>query len=212
MRTRAEVGFDAADEGDHLVVDGLIHHSAFPVVLRRLSTWPVSKNFSRSYSSTAITTTTGRPCLATTLLVGPKGLPVIGPTAAALGAPERSGRNHLNRQARQLFPARPGSCARCIGLLALLPALDAVLRAGNVAVPPGQHFLAIEIHDDFALVAVELALVRSGLKTCVQESVVIRCSQPPYPPTPVGHRHPVCCWPHPQEGARDSGSGGISRC
>ena len=38
MRTRPEVGFDATDEGDDLVVDGLIHHSAFPVVLGRLST------------------------------------------------------------------------------------------------------------------------------------------------------------------------------
>ena len=37
--------------------------------------------------------------VATTLLVGPKGLPVNGPTTAALGAPERPGRNHLNRQA-----------------------------------------------------------------------------------------------------------------
>ena len=59
-------------------MDGLIHHFAFPVVLGRLSTWPDSKTFSRSYSSTAITTTTGRPCLATTLLVGPKGLPGSG--------------------------------------------------------------------------------------------------------------------------------------
>ena len=78
-------------------MDGLFYHSAFPVVIGRLSPWPVSKNLSRSYSSTAITTTTGRPCLATTLLVGPKGLPFIGPTTTALGAPERSGRSHLNR-------------------------------------------------------------------------------------------------------------------
>ena len=63
MRTRPEFGFDATDEGDDLVVDGLIHHSAFPVVSGRLSTWSVSKNFSRSYCSTAITATTGRPCL-----------------------------------------------------------------------------------------------------------------------------------------------------
>jgi hypothetical protein len=48
MRTQAEVGFDAADEGDDIVVDGLIHYSAFPVVLGRLSTWLISKTFSRS--------------------------------------------------------------------------------------------------------------------------------------------------------------------
>jgi hypothetical protein len=51
IRTRAEVGFDAAVEGDDL-----IHYSAFRVVLGRLSTWPISKTLSRSYSSTAITT------------------------------------------------------------------------------------------------------------------------------------------------------------
>jgi hypothetical protein len=45
---------------DHEGVDGLIHYSAFPAVLGRLSTWPISKTFNRSYSCTAITTTTGR--------------------------------------------------------------------------------------------------------------------------------------------------------
>lgn len=38
---------------------GVIHHSAFPVVLGRLSTWPISKTFSRSSFSTAITTMLG---------------------------------------------------------------------------------------------------------------------------------------------------------
>ena len=56
MRTRAEVGFDAADKGNDLVVDGLIHHSAFAVVIG----WPVSKHFNRSYSSKVINTTMPR--------------------------------------------------------------------------------------------------------------------------------------------------------
>ena len=43
-KTRTEVGFDAADKGDDPVVDGLIHLSVFPVVLARLSAWPVSKS------------------------------------------------------------------------------------------------------------------------------------------------------------------------
>jgi hypothetical protein len=65
IRTRAQVGFDAADEEGDLVVYGLIHYSTFPVVLGRLSTALLSKTFSRLYSSTAITTATGRPCLET---------------------------------------------------------------------------------------------------------------------------------------------------
>lgn len=110
MQTRPEAGFDATDRGDDLVVDGLIHHSTLPVVVGRPSTWPDSKSFSWSYSSTAVTSTTGRPCSVTTLLVGPKGLPAIGPTTAA---PEQPWRNHSCRQARQLFPARLGLSSRC---------------------------------------------------------------------------------------------------
>ena len=44
MRTRPEVGFDAADEEGDLIVDGLIHYSAFPVVLGRLSNVAYLKN------------------------------------------------------------------------------------------------------------------------------------------------------------------------
>ena len=65
MRTRAEFVYDAADVGGNSVVNGLVHYSVVPSVLGRLSTWPISETFSFSYSSNAITTTTGRRCSAT---------------------------------------------------------------------------------------------------------------------------------------------------
>ena len=50
---------------DSFYANSLLNHSSTLPALSGLFCWPISISFKRSYSSTANTTTTGRPCFAT---------------------------------------------------------------------------------------------------------------------------------------------------